>query len=62
MVKNKPNGGNNMISRRMAPAIKRIVAMDLTNFIISIAWSELAIKNAILKIKDDLFNRKKGAD
>jgi hypothetical protein len=46
----------------MAPVIKKIPAMDLTNFIVSIAWSELAIKNAILKIKNDLFNRNKGAD
>lgn len=47
-----------MIGRLMAPAIDRMAAIDLTNFIIAIAFSEYAIKSAIYKIKRDFFGEK----
>lgn len=53
------NGGMNMLGRQMAPAIKKIAAIDLTNFLLTIAWSELAIKNAIMKLKAEIFRGKR---
>jgi hypothetical protein len=49
-----------MLGRRMAPVIVKIAAIDLSGFIISIAWSEIAIKNAILKLKTEFLKRKQG--
>ena len=44
----------------MAPAIDKMAAIDLNNFIVTIVWSEFAIKNAILKLKNELFGKKPG--
>jgi len=47
-----------MIGRLMAPAIDRMAAIDLTNFIVAIVFSEHAIKSAIHKLKRDLFGER----
>lgn len=49
-----------MISRLMAPALRKYAAIDLTKFIISIVSAEHAIKSTILKMKNELFNRENG--
>jgi hypothetical protein len=49
-----------MIGRLMAPAIDKMAAIDMTNFIFAIVLSEHAIKCAIYKIKDELFGKNRG--
>ena len=44
-----------MIRRVMAPASKIVIAIDISNFVISIANSNYAIKMAIKSLKDELF-------
>ena len=49
-----------MIGRLMAPAIEKMAAIDLKNFIFTIVLSEHAITCAILKIKNELFGKNHG--
>lgn len=52
-----------MLGRLMAPAIKNMAAIDLTNFICAIVWSEYAINSVIRNLKQELFvdkNKRRG--
>ena len=44
-----------MIGRFMAPAIEKMAAIDVSKFICAIVVSELALRNAISKMKSELF-------
>ena len=55
MIK-ESNGGIIMLGRLMAPAIRKMAAMNLNNFIGSIVSGEQAIRSTILYLKNDLFN------
>jgi hypothetical protein len=47
-----------MLGRLVAPAIKKMAAIDLTNFICAIVWSENAINSVILNLKQEWFRDK----
>ena len=54
MENKKTNGGNKMIGRLLAPAFDKMSAIDLTDFVISIVYSEQAINGAIYHLKNGL--------
>lgn len=55
-MNDKDSGGIIMIRRQMAPALEKLVVIDLTNFLIAITLSEHAIKTTIKKLKQDIFS------
>jgi hypothetical protein len=49
-----------MLSRIMAPAVDKIAAIEVKNFIGSIVGSEYAIKTAIIQLKIELIVKYNG--
>jgi hypothetical protein len=49
-----------MLRRIMAPAPKIITAIDISNFVVSIANSNYAIQMAIKSLKDEFFGGSNG--
>jgi hypothetical protein len=44
----------------MAPAIEKVAAIDLTNFVITIVLSENAIRTTIQRLKSDFGRKRSG--
>lgn len=49
-----------MLRRLMAPALEKVAAIDLSNFIMSTVCAEFAMKEVIKGLKDDLLGRTNG--
>ena len=52
-----------MLGRLMAPVIKKMAAIDLTDFVCAVVWSEYVISSVIQNLKQELFrdkNRRQG--
>ena len=47
-----------MLGRLVAPAIKKMAAIDLTDFICAIVWSEYAMNSVVQNLKQELFGDK----